>query len=251
LEELLAATGYQVEINHDQEDSEDGQEMPPLIDIPTPDLAQTSSAATVAPPINEENDSREAANPTSTPNHLPPASPTEVLSIIAQYDEDRVPQSPPSSPPQATPPSSDTDSGSATYRDPTLPQFRPDTVEQVRPNEIARQTNFLPLARAEQERFKDKYPETINDDSEEEEPDQAEPSNPKTLPAINSKAKPPSHDRLYQLWTYDRAAKDAEKRGGWGRLNYQEFQTMVKRFIKEGKGNQMDYLGSWIEFCIP
>ncbi|KAE8447063.1 hypothetical protein EG329_011198 [Mollisiaceae sp. DMI_Dod_QoI] len=249
LEELLAATGYQVEINHDQ-DSDDGQEMPPLIDIPNPDLTQTSSAAAAPPPINEESGSRELEDPTSTPNHLPPTSPTEVLSIIAQYDEDRVPQSPPSSHSQETPPSSDTGSGPSTYRDPTLPQFRPDTLEHPHPDDGTRQANLLPLT-TEQERFKDKYPETIDDDSEDEEQHQPRHSNGKAAPPINFKTKPPSRERLYQLWKYDRAAKDAETKGGWGRLNYEEFETMVKRFIKEGKGNQMDYLGSWIEFCIP
>ena len=44
---------------------------------------------------------------------------------------------------------------------------------------------------------------------------------------------------------------DAEEKGGWGRLSLEEFETAVKRFVREGRGNQMDYLGSWIDFCIP
>jgi hypothetical protein len=49
----------------------------------------------------------------------------------------------------------------------------------------------------------------------------------------------------------DRAAKEADAQGGWGRLSFEEFQGKVKKFVGEGKGNQMDYLGSWIDFCIP
>jgi len=62
---------------------------------------------------------------------------------------------------------------------------------------------------------------------------------------------PPTKEKLYKLWKCDQATKEAEKRGGWGRMNFEEFEKKVKTFLKEGKINQMDYLGSWIDFCIP
>jgi hypothetical protein len=61
----------------------------------------------------------------------------------------------------------------------------------------------------------------------------------------------PDEALLYLLWDMDRAAKEAERQGGWGRLNFEEFERKVKASVREGKGNQMDYLGSWIDFCIP
>jgi hypothetical protein len=63
--------------------------------------------------------------------------------------------------------------------------------------------------------------------------------------------KPPTKERLYRLWKLDVASREADAMGGWGRLDFPEFEAKVKKFIKEGKVNQMDYLGSWIEFCIP
>ena len=58
-------------------------------------------------------------------------------------------------------------------------------------------------------------------------------------------------DYLFMLWRSDRAEREKEARGGWGRLDFEEFENVVRRFRREERGNQMDYLGSWIEFCIP
>jgi hypothetical protein len=63
--------------------------------------------------------------------------------------------------------------------------------------------------------------------------------------------KPPTKEKLYRLWELEAASKQAEAMGGWGRLDLKEFEKKVKQLVSEGKGNQMDYLGSWIEFCIP
>ncbi|CZR55796.1 uncharacterized protein PAC_05684 [Phialocephala subalpina] len=250
LEELLAATGYQIEHINDG-NSDDGEDIPELIDIPTPDLTQTSPVAAAAIPVRDE--STRTTEPTPTPNN--PPSPTEPLSIIAQYDEDRNPGSSHSTPPQATPPESDTDSGHSEYRDPTMPQFRPNTSEL----NSSERTNSLLITLTEAELdYLQNRDATIPDnlyshDSKQGQPGPSQPNtkSPLSPPPIPFKSKPPSRDRLYQLWKYDRAAKDAEVKGGWGKLSLEEFQGLVKRFVKEGKGNQMDYLGSWIEFCIP
>ncbi|KAK2073848.1 hypothetical protein P8C59_008093 [Phyllachora maydis] len=47
----------------------------------------------------------------------------------------------------------------------------------------------------------------------------------------------------------DMADQEAMQRGGWGRLSYQEFEEIYK--VEEGEGNRIDYLGSWIDFCLP
>ncbi|KAH6672358.1 hypothetical protein B0J14DRAFT_668623 [Halenospora varia] len=73
---------------------------------------------------------------------------------------------------------------------------------------------------------------------------------PNTLPPT-PKAERINKLELYQLWRCDDAADEAKERGGWGRLDYDEFERLVKKFVREGKGNQMDYLGSWIDLCIP
>ena len=78
------------------------------------------------------------------------------------------------------------------------------------------------------------------------------PSSPTMAARFGSQeGKPPSKEELYRLWKCENAAKEADAQGGWGRLDFKEFETKVKALVREGKGNQMDYLGSWIEFCIP
>jgi Ca2+-binding EF-hand superfamily protein len=62
---------------------------------------------------------------------------------------------------------------------------------------------------------------------------------------------PPSRDALFRLWKLDREDREAERRGGWARLALAEFLDVVHRQVEEGRGNRMDYLGSWVEFCLP
>jgi hypothetical protein len=45
------------------------------------------------------------------------------------------------------------------------------------------------------------------------------------------------------------AEKTAMERGGWGKLNFEEFEEIYR--AQEYRGNRLDYLGSWIDFCIP
>lgn len=68
---------------------------------------------------------------------------------------------------------------------------------------------------------------------------------------------------LYDLRSSERCENQAKERGGWGRLNWLEFEQVIKEresdraakekgaFPGETPGMSMDYLGSWIEFCIP
>jgi Ca2+-binding EF-hand superfamily protein len=228
LEELLASTGYRVDDLQN--------EMPEFIALPSSE--ETRPDVPDHAPVSEGSDSQEADS-NLRPHNPPPASPTEVLSIIAQYDDDRDPASPQSTPPQATPPASNSDAGDAEYRDPTFPQFRPDSdTSQDQPTSRRRYGVYLP------------EPDEENGEYQNSPPPEMEASVP-----LNEKSKTqeekPDQAQLYKLWKMDRAAKEADGQGGWGRLSFEEFQGKVKKFVGEGKGNQMDYLGSWIEFCIP
>ncbi|KAI9732750.1 MAG: hypothetical protein M1818_007484 [Claussenomyces sp. TS43310] len=72
-----------------------------------------------------------------------------------------------------------------------------------------------------------------------------------------------SHDwmDLYDLYQSELCELEAKMRNGWGRLTWTEFEPVVKEkeketrertgFMGESSGKGMDYLGSWIEFCIP
>lgn len=59
----------------------------------------------------------------------------------------------------------------------------------------------------------------------------------------------PNHDTLVRFKQLDMAEREAEARGGWGKLSYYEFETIFKQ--EELSSNRLDYLGSWIDFCIP
>lgn len=56
-------------------------------------------------------------------------------------------------------------------------------------------------------------------------------------------------EQLVRLWKLERCHDEAERRGGFARINYEEFERGFK--AAEKKGKRLDYLGAWIEFCIP
>jgi len=47
----------------------------------------------------------------------------------------------------------------------------------------------------------------------------------------------------------DAAEREAQERGGWGKLSFDEFEAIYR--AEEVRSNRLDYLGSWIDFCIP
>lgn len=59
----------------------------------------------------------------------------------------------------------------------------------------------------------------------------------------------PDKALLMEYKVLEEAEKEAKERGGWGKLSYEEFERIYKR--QEMNGNRLDYLGSWIDFCIP
>jgi hypothetical protein len=61
---------------------------------------------------------------------------------------------------------------------------------------------------------------------------------------------------LYELREMEALEKQAEARGGWGRLSWEEFEQIIKGedalpLAETSRRAMMDFLGSWIEFCIP
>ncbi|KAH9219236.1 hypothetical protein DL95DRAFT_384662 [Leptodontidium sp. 2 PMI_412] len=244
LEELLAATGYEVDeslARHNDDDDDDQEEE--ISDYESiPDITLSTGRS--------EQSSREAPDSTASDSNPRPqqarTSPTstEVLSVVAEYGDgqDRASQSTPSQP---TPPESDTSSSS--YRDPTLPQFRPDAEIPYDPTSARPTTNFIPLLKEEHEarrHHKDNSDDILDMDL-------SPPVVNGPIPDYIRVGKKPRKERLYELWKIEKSVKAAETCGGWGRLGFVEFEKRVKNAIGEGKGSQMDYLGSWIEFCIP
>ena len=227
LEELLEATGYSVDSADAGTDAEEPHQVP---FNHTPDIE--SLIGTRLPRTSR-----------------PPTSPTEVLSIIAQYDDDRDPSSssPRSTLTQATPPSpASPSSATSSHRDPTLPQYRPNTISPFQPSSTpipARTPRF-------QEHITSAPPSPASQNNPVDEPAQQSKSQNGTASNSDSSVAK-DKDYLFKLWKCDQAEREKDARGGWGRLDSEEFDAIVRRFKREEKGNQMDYLGSWIEFCIP
>ncbi|UKZ75322.1 hypothetical protein TrVFT333_003003 [Trichoderma virens FT-333] len=113
------------------------------------------------------------------------------------------------------------------YRDPTLPQFRPNSDASV----------AAPLPPPSSKR-KDK--ENSKGESK---------SNSGMPPAAKRISSEPSLKTLRRWKKLNMAEEQAAERGGWGRLNFAEFEEIYKN--QEHQGNRLDYLGSWIDFCIP
>lgn len=59
----------------------------------------------------------------------------------------------------------------------------------------------------------------------------------------------PTLETLQRWKRIELAETKAAVRGGWGRLGFDEFEAIYK--MQEDMGNRLDYLGSWIDFCIP
>ncbi|KAK4456809.1 hypothetical protein QBC42DRAFT_51663 [Cladorrhinum samala] len=133
----------------------------------------------------------------------------------------------------------DVSSPTAEHRDPTMPQFRPnsETERSVKVTEDGRSESSKPSKC-------DKQP---GDASFKASSSSASTSPPLASRSSNLKEIPL---KTLMLWKkLDAAEKEARERGGWGRLNYEEFERIYKE--EEATGSRLDYLGTWIDFCIP
>ncbi len=133
------------------------------------------------------------------------------------------------------------------YRDPTMPQFRPNTTLE---NSI--DSTLTSVQRGDNNGIQ---PDQVIS------PDTRATSGtrePHRRQARESKlADPESVDHIPHstLVTWKRlnlAEQEARGRGGWGRLNYAEFEAIYREHEFQDSGrNRLDYLSSWIDFCIP
>ncbi|POR32403.1 Protein ref(2)P [Tolypocladium paradoxum] len=112
------------------------------------------------------------------------------------------------------------------YRDPTMPQFRPNS--DATPNHG---WSSMPSQSADA---------LFEDDG-----DDRRSRHESEVSTISE----PTIDTLQRWRMLTVAEAKAEERGGWGRLSFEEFEAIYKN--QEDLGNRLDYLGSWIDFCIP
>lgn len=203
-----------------------------------------------------------------TNSHKQTSLHSELLSILSKNDEEspKISESVPlNSTIQAE------NSQSPTYRDPTMPQYRPNRL----PSTSVASHDHLSVPSS----YDDK---ALSDDEmnwHEKEAHLSRPANPtpesqeqthigqagkkesKKTQLENFYVGGISISKLLKLWQCEKAAEEAEQRGGWGKLNFREFEDAVKGAIETEKSARdlrdlenpprMDYLGSWIEFCIP
>lgn len=110
-------------------------------------------------------------------------------------------------------------------RDPTMPQFRPDTWPAPNHGRGRRRSNSADI-----------LDDGLSDGESQH-------------PSESSTVSEPSMETLRRWKLLNVAEAKAAERGGWGRLGFDEFETIYKN--QEDMGNRLDYLGSWIDFCIP
>jgi hypothetical protein len=107
------------------------------------------------------------------------------------------------------------------YRDMTMPQFRPNASESSPPGHASHKVNGSSA----------NLPE------------------PKPFNRVKQIPVEPSKTTLIKWKRLNRAEEQAKERNGWGKLDFAEFEEIYKS--QEHQGNRLDYLGSWIDFCIP
>ncbi|PFH58114.1 hypothetical protein XA68_14139 [Ophiocordyceps unilateralis] len=124
----------------------------------------------------------------------------------------------------------------AEYRDPTMPQFRP---------------NAVPPTKKEKEDKKKKKKKSQQQQQQQQQPKpkRSETDSDSGSSSTRSSGSEPSVATLRRWKQLDEAETKAATRGGWGRLSFDEFEAIYKN--QEDQGNRLDYLGSWIDFCIP
>lgn len=231
LSELLNATGYTVDTDA-------------LIAADNAGTEHESTQITSSESPGEPRDETLSLQDTTTAALERPISPTELLATKAHDDGDNIS---PTLVSQAT-----SQVTSSPYHDPTLPQFRPDKITSVENIENEGQVSdthtLLESGTSSGSPEKSRAAGSISIQEVQQEPfkldDATNVFDEETQDQIPI-------EYLLKLWRAGSVERADIVRGGRGRLNFQEWENKVKTLIKEGKGNQMDYLGSWIEFCIP
>lgn len=116
-------------------------------------------------------------------------------------------------------------------RDPTMPQFRPNSAADIVESEASAPQNRRPRL----EKLKGLERDGLKGETE-----------------LSNQDRPltrPPRAALIEWKKHDAAEKEAKERGGWGRLTMDEFKHIWHR--EEIGLHRLDYLGTWIDFCIP
>ena len=138
------------------------------------------------------------------------------------------------------------------FRDPTMPQFRPNTTTT---SETRAESSLSGKPKGKDHRGVQSQqsaspPATANATG-----DVGGSSKEKFLESKLAEPDTEDHIPHSTLVTWKRlelAEQEARERGGWGRLNYEEFEAIYREHeFQDSSRNRLDYLGSWIDFCIP
>ncbi|KAJ8105851.1 hypothetical protein ONZ43_g7258 [Nemania bipapillata] len=142
----------------------------------------------------------------------------------------------------ATSPTDDSNSAIPGYRDPTMPQFRPNSTPQDTDNTFAEADSDSKSESAASVAETSRTPTSDQGTPLASRPQIARPETPSHIP----------RSTLREWKVADQAEQEAKDRGGWGRLSYAEFEEIYREHeFQEGSKNRLAYLGSWIDFCIP
>lgn len=132
----------------------------------------------------------------------------------------------------------DTHNPESEYRDPTLPQNRPNCVTHT--------PRDHPASQVADENTSNQNRTNGTGTSEKK----ARITEANTLESESAPSIPRS--TLVAWKRLDLAEQEARERGGWGRLSYKEFEEIYREHeFQDSSRNRLDYLGSWIDFCIP
>ena len=129
------------------------------------------------------------------------------------------------------------------YRDPTMPQFRPNSLaaRQERGPEVDDPQGGSAASESESEEADTSHStETKSGDN---------PAKVVSEKKGSPTPKPVPRSSLVNWKRLDLAEEEAKTRGGWGKLSYEEFERIYR--AAEARGTRLDYLGTWIDFCIP
>lgn len=126
-----------------------------------------------------------------------------------------------------SPHSSEDSAGDIAPRDVTMPQFRPNS--------------HADIVRLTSSDF------TTDESSKPDEHDESESTD--ASPMKEPRQQRPPRATLEEWIELDKAEAEAKERGGWGKLSVAEFKEIWHR--EESGPHRLDYLGTWIDFCIP
>ena len=132
----------------------------------------------------------------------------------------------------------------ASYRDPTMPQFRPNS-DAPAPQPAAPASSPPKSPKPALKR----RPGDVKGTAANGKPSAGRKLRHANGGKDNKPLTRPPEAALVEWKKHDLAEREARERGGWGRITLQEFKDIWRR--EESGPHRLDYLGTWIDFCIP